>query len=104
MVMDRLLSIFNAGKKRRFVKFGIPFLALVLGGSFYLEQFSKLKYQFGPQKSLVDPAALKKEGIAVRDRSEITLEAEYEKMKQLDIDNWKQIRGPRPWEENTSSN
>lgn len=32
---------------------------------------------------------------------EVTLESEYEKIKQLDIDNWEQIRGPRPWEENT---
>lgn len=30
---------------------------------------------------------------------EITLEGEYEKLKELDIDNWEQKRGPRPWEE-----
>lgn len=30
---------------------------------------------------------------------EITLESEYEKLKELDIDNWEQKRGPRPWEE-----
>lgn len=35
---------------------------------------------------------------------EVTLESEYEKIKDLDIDNWEQIRGPRPWEENESSN
>lgn len=33
---------------------------------------------------------------------EVTLESEYEKVKDLDIDNWEQIRGPRPWEEDTS--
>lgn len=31
---------------------------------------------------------------------EITLESEYEKIKEtLDIENWEQVRGPRPWEE-----
>lgn len=30
---------------------------------------------------------------------QISLEEEYEKVKQMDIDNWEQKRGPRPWEE-----
>lgn len=30
---------------------------------------------------------------------QITLEEEYEKVKRMDIDNWEQKRGPRPWEE-----
>lgn len=35
-----------------------------------------------------------------RSNEEITLETEYEKVKEtLDIENWEQVRGPRPWEE-----
>lgn len=30
---------------------------------------------------------------------QITLEDEYEKVKQMDIESWEQVRGPRPWEE-----
>lgn len=30
---------------------------------------------------------------------QITLEEEYEKVKEMDIENWEQKRGPRPWEE-----
>lgn len=31
---------------------------------------------------------------------EISLESEYEKVKEtLDIEHWEQKRGPRPWEE-----
>lgn len=30
---------------------------------------------------------------------EVTIEAEYEKLKKIDIDNWENVRGPRPWEE-----
>lgn len=34
---------------------------------------------------------------------EVTLESEYKKIQEMDIDNWVQVRGPRPWEENTQS-
>lgn len=34
----------NQIRKNKFVRLGIPFFVLVLGGSFYLEQFSKLRY------------------------------------------------------------
>lgn len=34
---------------------------------------------------------------------EVTLETEFEKVKNIDIDNWEQVRGPRPWEEANSS-
>ncbi|KAF5301601.1 hypothetical protein FQR65_LT08906 [Abscondita terminalis] len=88
---------------RKFVRLGIPFLVLVLGGSFYLEQFSKLRYKFGRQQSLLHPDELRKQGLEVRNREEITLEAEYEKLKNVDINNWEQIRIPRPWEENSAS-
>lgn len=43
-------------------------------------------------------------GITMKSEKEITLEGEYEKVKKMDIDNWKQIRGPRPWEEDFGEN
>lgn len=36
----------------------------------------------------------------VKKKDEITLESEYAKVIEMDIDNWEQVRGPRPWEEN----
>lgn len=35
----------------------------------------------------------------VKTEKEITLESEYEKIKDMDIEHWEQKRGPRPWEE-----
>lgn len=35
----------------------------------------------------------------MKKRQEVTLETEYDKVKNLDIENWSNIRGPRPWEE-----
>lgn len=39
----------------------------------------------------------------MNDPKESTIEVQYEKLKTMDIDNWEQVRGPRPWEENVSS-
>lgn len=50
---------------------------------------------------MLDPRELKKYGIEMKKPGEVTLESEYEKLKELDIDNWENIRGPRPWEEDT---
>lgn len=41
----------------------------------------------------------KEHGIKMKQFGEVTLESEYEKVKAMDIDNWEQVRGPRPWEE-----
>jgi len=35
----------------------------------------------------------------MKKRHEVTLETEYDKVKSIDIDNWSNKRGPRPWEE-----
>lgn len=88
---------------RKFVKLGLPLVVLVVGGSFYLEQFSKIRYKFGRQQSLLHPDELKKQGLETKKREEITLEAEYEKLKSVNIDNWEQVRIPRPWDENVDS-
>lgn len=33
---------------------------------------------------------------------EVTLETEYAKVKDIDIESWENIRGPRPWEDGTT--
>lgn len=32
-------------------------------------------------------------------KQDVTIEDEYENVKNMDIENWEQVRGPRPWEE-----
>ncbi|EDL81418.1 rCG20872, isoform CRA_c [Rattus norvegicus] len=43
---------------------------------------------------LIDPELEKKLKV-----NKITLESEYEKIKDSTFENWKNIRGPRPWED-----
>lgn len=51
---------------------------------------------FSSQK--IKPEEMEKLGIKMKKPEEVTLEAGYESIKNLDIDNWEQVRGPRPWE------
>lgn len=57
--------------------------------------FHRFKYF---RNTFVTPEEMAKHGIAMKKRGEVTLESEYEKIKNMDIDNWTNIRGPRPWE------
>ncbi|XP_078191397.1 cytochrome c oxidase assembly protein COX16 homolog, mitochondrial isoform X1 [Callithrix jacchus] len=68
-----------------------PYL-LIVGGSFGLREFSQIRYD--AVKSKLDPEFEKR----LR-ANKITLESEYEKIKDSTFDEWKNIRGPRPWED-----
>lgn len=57
----------------------------------------RYKYRKVTHVSEEEKNALEKE--TKRPSRDITLESEYETLKELDIDNWEQKRGPRPWEE-----
>lgn len=95
--MEQLRKIF----RRRFFRYGAPFFVLMFGGSLWLEKFTNLKYQFGQHKMLRPD--LESLGIKLKDPSEVTLEAQYEEIKKIDIDSWEIKRGPRPWEEKSEN-
>lgn len=80
-----------------------------------------LRYQYSKKVS-IKPEDLDKIGVKMKEPQEVTLETEYEKVKQIDIDDWEMVRGekscfvvlgsagdanvfvflsvgPRPWEE-----
>jgi cytochrome c oxidase assembly protein subunit 16 len=66
---------------------------------FHFQIFCLSRYQFSKQQAL-KPEDFEEHGITVKKTGEVTLETEFEKIQTLDIDNWSNIRGPRPWEEN----
>lgn len=84
----------------RFVRYGLPFLLLVVGGSLGLKEFAQIRYTFSKKKSFNRKEA-EEMGIEMQDTRDISLESVYEEIREMDIDNWKNIRGPRPWEEPT---
>ena len=88
--------------KSNFLKHFLPFSAIVVGAFYGLAQFRKLNYEFRRNDAVVYKEQLKKMGLDEDDyqmRTTVSLKDEYEKVKEkLDIDNWENIRGPRPWE------
>lgn len=96
--MSELTNKLQRFYKNRLVRFGLPFLILMVGGSFGMREFTQLRYQYRTV-SKINPEEMEKHGVKMKKPGEVTLESEYEKIKKLDVDNWKQVRGPRPWEE-----
>ncbi|XP_012254616.1 cytochrome c oxidase assembly protein COX16 homolog, mitochondrial [Athalia rosae] len=79
-------------------RYGIPFVLFVVGGSFGLQKFTEIKFKYANTGVLIHEEA-KKAGIEMKKPEEVTLEAVYDSVKDIDIENWKNVRGPRPWEE-----
>ncbi|XP_013118310.1 cytochrome c oxidase assembly protein COX16 homolog, mitochondrial [Stomoxys calcitrans] len=93
-----LLQKLSSLKRNKSFKYGVPFLVLMVGGSFGLQEFTKLRYQFSKQKTIT-PDEMEHHGVKMKKPDEVTIEKVYEKVKALNIDNWENKRGPRPWEE-----
>ncbi|KAM9294248.1 cytochrome c oxidase assembly protein COX16 homolog, mitochondrial [Gastrophryne carolinensis] len=85
-----------AFKNNPTLRYGVPMMLLVVGGSFGLREFAQIRYDVHSLKNTVDPAVANM--IKNRDK-EVTLESEYEKIKDNRFDEWNNIRGPRPWED-----
>ncbi|OBS66194.1 hypothetical protein A6R68_05267 [Neotoma lepida] len=64
-------AVFRALRKNKTFRYGVPMLLLVVGGSFGLREFSQIRY---------DAVKIKK-------------------IKDATFEDWKNIRGPRPWED-----
>ncbi|KAG8013133.1 Cytochrome c oxidase assembly protein COX16-like protein, partial [Nibea albiflora] len=65
-------------------------------GSFGLREFTQIRYDAQKFKRKLDPSLEAKVNV---EKQAVILEEEYEKMKQLNLLEWKNIRGPRPWED-----
>ncbi|XP_040925105.1 cytochrome c oxidase assembly protein COX16 homolog, mitochondrial isoform X2 [Betta splendens] len=72
------------------------FQLLIVGGSFGLREFTQIRYDAQKLNRKLDPSLEAK--VNVKKQATI-LEDEYEKIKDVNLDSWKNIRGPRPWED-----
>lgn len=60
---------------------------------------SASSYQYSKTTASI-PEKMEQHGIHMKATGEVTIDTEYEKVKNtLNIDDWEQKRGPRPWEE-----
>ncbi|KAH9519607.1 Cytochrome oxidase assembly [Bulinus truncatus] len=92
-------NVYNAILKRKFLRRGIPFIIFMAGGSFYLKQFVSIRYDFRRSRK-ISPEEAEALGLKVVDvdADEICTEM-LKEIAEKDLDNWQNIRGPRPWED-----
>ncbi|XP_032355662.1 cytochrome c oxidase assembly protein COX16 homolog, mitochondrial [Etheostoma spectabile] len=86
----------KALQKNKTVKYGIPMLLLVVGGSFGLREFTQIRYDAQRIRKKLDPSLEAKVNVQ---KQSAMLEEEYEKLKEVNLEEWRNIRGPRPWED-----
>lgn len=91
--MDKIRKIL---RNKQF-QIGAPFIIMVVGGSFGLKIYSELRYDIQKERHIMTKTKeLRKIIGATKER---TLEEEYEEYKRtVNLEDWKNIRGPRPWE------
>lgn len=78
-------------------KYGAPFLLAVVGGSFGLQYWSQLRYDIQKERHIITKTKEIRDMIGKADSH--TIEDEYEEYKRnVNLDEWKNVRGPRPWE------
>ncbi|XP_053702049.1 cytochrome c oxidase assembly protein COX16 homolog, mitochondrial [Synchiropus splendidus] len=83
-------------RKNKTIKYGVPMLLLVVGGSFGLREFTQIRYDAQKIRRKLDPSLEAKIDVQ---KQPVILQEEYEKMKKVNLDEWRNIRGPRPWED-----
>lgn len=89
--MDSLL-------RNKHFRFGVPFLIAVVGGSFVLQYYSQLRYDIHQERHIMTKTKAIQDLVKPKP---VSLEEEYEEYKKtVDLNNWTNIRGPRPWEGN----
>ncbi|ODN03726.1 Cytochrome c oxidase assembly protein COX16, mitochondrial [Orchesella cincta] len=100
MIGGRLGRLFP---KNRLLNFTVPFFVLVIGGSFGMTYFSKIRYEHRGQKTLT-PEEAQDFGVKMKKPKEVNLENQFQRLQEMDIDTWENKRGPRPWEPDNPTN
>lgn len=86
----------KALQRNKTVRYGVPMMVLIIGGSFGLKEFTQIRYDAQKIKKKMDPSLEAKVNL---EKQSVILKEEYEKMRDKNLDDWKNIRGPRPWED-----
>jgi len=100
------LIMFQRFLQSRHLKFGVPFIGLLVGSSFALTNVTSFRYEFRKTKGLSEEElnVLKDQGLFKRDPNELTLENLYEEYMEKNeekLGNYENLRIPRPWEDET---
>ncbi|XP_076297850.1 cytochrome c oxidase assembly protein COX16 homolog l(3)neo43 [Lasioglossum baleicum] len=79
-------------------RYFVPFMVLVVGGSFALREVAEIRYKY--RKTTSYDIRRDAEKLGIKMKKSAPLEEIYEDMqKNVDITNWENVRIPRPWDE-----
>jgi len=100
-------SLFARISKNKHFQNGVPFFLFIFGGAYALREFRSVRYDSNlnpkatklitPEEAFGDIA--KKSNKISHKQSKATLEEDLDTLyNKVDLDNWENKRGPRPWE------
>lgn len=86
-----------------FLKFGLPMIVFVVAGSYGLAQFTSIRVGKRDEKNRMLTA---EETLSFQKKvKKVDVEEEFASLqKKLDIHDWENKRGPRPWEQQSTNN
>lgn len=84
-------------RRSKFLRFGLPMIVFTILGSFGLAEFTSVKIKRRDEKNRMLTA---EETLSFQKKKQVDVEEEFMKLQEeLDIEQWENKRGPRPWEE-----
>ena len=85
-------------RRSKFLRYGLPFISLLVLGSYGLSEFTSIVVKKREEKNRMLTA---EEMLSFQKKAEkIDLVEEYKRTNEkLDIEHWENKRGPRPWEQ-----
>ncbi|KAI8137420.1 cytochrome c oxidase assembly protein COX16-domain-containing protein [Fennellomyces sp. T-0311] len=81
-------------KKKPFLFFGLPFIAIIIGGSFGLAQLTQTRYD---HRDMRHKKVAKEEALGMdKNRRKLSLQEEYWRLQAKTDEDWEQVRIDRP--------
>ncbi|KAI7860105.1 cytochrome c oxidase assembly protein COX16-domain-containing protein [Circinella umbellata] len=81
-------------KQRPFLFFGLPFIAIIIGGSFGLSQLTQTRYD---HRDMRHKKVAKEEALGMdKNRRKLSLQEEYWRLQAKTDEDWEQVRIDRP--------
>ncbi|KAK6038794.1 hypothetical protein COOONC_23703 [Cooperia oncophora] len=87
-----------SSRNLKFLRVGLPFFSIVLGGAYGLHYFQQVRYDFRKlrqQDSNLEHLRSELEKSGLNLRKDVTVDSVYKEVAVLDTENWENIRGPR---------
>ncbi|KAK5982535.1 Cytochrome c oxidase assembly protein COX16 mitochondrial, partial [Trichostrongylus colubriformis] len=87
-----------SSRNLKFLRVGLPFFSIVLGGAYGLHYFQQVRYDFRKLKQQdfnLEHLKSDLEESGIHLRKGVTVDSVYKEVAALDTENWDNIRGPR---------